>query len=1317
MPTYEIESGGQVLEIDSEQPPTPKDIQAALRALAPKVAPNTERRIAGQVVRTPWEGFKAIVNGYAPASVRVEEELAKPAAPLRDLPDFEASPNLPSQLAATAGNVVKETAQMLSAPSNFPIVTGMGALATAGRMVPSVLPLAKKGLVAAQAGFAAQMAPAAVEATKRAQTVRNDPQATDLERSEATRDAVMAGGMTLLAALGAIHEIRPALARELKGAKPVDAVAKIREEAARAKDAAERATLESTADALDERYTQPVERVSDLPPQLALDERYFAPRETVLNVEPTLALDERYSATPEAVPAVAEMPAAPVGPLAEVAPKAVASDNFGIGAKKMTPMIEQWLGIKKANPDSIVLFRLGDFYETFGDDAAKTAKTLNVTLTSRQGTPMAGIPFHSLDAYAKKLADAGHKVAIVDEVPSANKGALSEVAPKPKRTRKAKMPLAEEPRVEAVHEAPAPEAPASAAVEPVRSLDDPKPAEPTQSAPSSAAKAEEQMDLLTVDHPKAPVSARINQKITDLEALKARVEANEEFPPSVVAAYEKRAKEAAARLDAFKDEQSPEWSRAYDENETAQGDFKAVSENALSDGIDLIDSKIALYAKRKAVVDAARVKDALTEGRLDAIEKKAKAGPLSEVRQVPEPTPVADLVARDVLERHIDTLEMRMKQDKARSITRPEDVARLAKLKEQLAATKQPEVATKGKEVADYPTPPSLPDKGDGGRDIFRAFHDASEKWRSDVAEWIKGKPEGKAIIWEESANKYSPGNVKALSRNIGDSDNPWRVTTFWPNDGKLIPSGHQVYKTRAAAMIEEGKHIGKIHDRLPGSVMTEQEIQGWKLKGDLAPDAPLFRYKLSISDQLLRERSRGSQLIENLVVDSLDDTGTIAFTKPVDKKHWEYLGLSEVAPVSLAEKPLATAPAPKTALPLAEVPATVAPAPDGGKVIAPTPAAERRVSTFADKKKIKVQREFLGDALKQAAKDAPDELAWSDEGRADMAIPLSGSGTPDSIAAAKANIEALNKKYTGKFPVHRKDTFDANATIHQAIRNRHAEHITIEVPDDGTFRIPNSKEHIAAFAENVQSKFGKKTASLPSPFSDPVKTNEAPSASGIGKLAKKPTEADLAAASKLAVSDDPTREILKHVYADDGFAVSTDGRRLFLVAGGKGLNAAELKAEITKNNPKGGVTSFPNWRQVVPDYIKAEGGKIHVTNNAPKTKLTVDTKTALNQLNQAISVMDMDKPHPSVKIYDVGDGKLGLKSQNPKLGDYMSDGVTDASKTLTDVNPNLLHDALTAARLAGHEKITLYIMDEIGPVTTVGGDNFVAVTMPVRLQ
>jgi DNA mismatch repair protein MutS len=86
-----------------------------------------------------------------------------------------------------------------------------------------------------------------------------------------------------------------------------------------------------------------------------------------------------------------------------------------------TPMRRQYLRIKKRYPETIVLFRLGDFYETFDEDAKVVAQVCDIVLTSRpvgknQRVPLAGVPYHSVEGYIAKLIQAGHKVAIVEQV-------------------------------------------------------------------------------------------------------------------------------------------------------------------------------------------------------------------------------------------------------------------------------------------------------------------------------------------------------------------------------------------------------------------------------------------------------------------------------------------------------------------------------------------------------------------------------------------------------------------------------------------------------------------------------------------------------------------------------------------------------------------------------------------------------------------------------------------------------------------------------------------------------------------------------------
>ncbi|MBD0833003.1 DNA mismatch repair protein MutS [Aestuariibaculum sediminum] len=90
-------------------------------------------------------------------------------------------------------------------------------------------------------------------------------------------------------------------------------------------------------------------------------------------------------------------------------------------AKKETPLMKQYNSIKAKYPDALLLFRVGDFYETFGDDAVKAAGILGIILTKRGAgseneTALAGFPHHSLNTYLPKLVKAGQRVAICDQL-------------------------------------------------------------------------------------------------------------------------------------------------------------------------------------------------------------------------------------------------------------------------------------------------------------------------------------------------------------------------------------------------------------------------------------------------------------------------------------------------------------------------------------------------------------------------------------------------------------------------------------------------------------------------------------------------------------------------------------------------------------------------------------------------------------------------------------------------------------------------------------------------------------------------------------
>ena len=119
--------------------------------------------------------------------------------------------------------------------------------------------------------------------------------------------------------------------------------------------------------------------------------------------------------------------------------EATKAETKAVAAVALSPLLKQFLDLKKKHPDALLLFRTGDFYETYKDDAEKASKILGITLTKSsktkddQGKPlaMAGFPYHALDTYLPKLIRNGCRVAICDQIEApkqTTKRGISEMA-------------------------------------------------------------------------------------------------------------------------------------------------------------------------------------------------------------------------------------------------------------------------------------------------------------------------------------------------------------------------------------------------------------------------------------------------------------------------------------------------------------------------------------------------------------------------------------------------------------------------------------------------------------------------------------------------------------------------------------------------------------------------------------------------------------------------------------------------------------------------------------------------------------------------
>ena len=123
---------------------------------------------------------------------------------------------------------------------------------------------------------------------------------------------------------------------------------------------------------------------------------------------------------------MAAVAASLVGPASPPTPLVAEQNDLFLSKKerkrqKQTPLMRQYWKIKDRHPGALLLFRMGDFYETFEDDAVTVAEILGITLTKRgngaaEDTPLAGFPHHALDAHLPKLVQAGHRVAVCEQL-------------------------------------------------------------------------------------------------------------------------------------------------------------------------------------------------------------------------------------------------------------------------------------------------------------------------------------------------------------------------------------------------------------------------------------------------------------------------------------------------------------------------------------------------------------------------------------------------------------------------------------------------------------------------------------------------------------------------------------------------------------------------------------------------------------------------------------------------------------------------------------------------------------------------------------
>lgn len=402
-----------------------------------------------------------------------------------------------------------------------------------------------------------------------------------------------------------------------------------------------------------------------------------------------------------------------------------------------------------------------------------------------------------------------------------------------------------------------------------------------------------------------------------------------------------------------------------------------------------------------------------------------------------------------------------------------------------------------------------------------------------------------------------------------------------------------------------------------------------------------------------------------------------------------------------------------------------VAPEPkptDDGAKVAATPTQDKAVSKLADRKQLKVQKEFLQDALKKAEADAPEEQTYNAKGEKmierakqieeDYYDPKKDSNSDKVKVKADAQELAREAGITGSAALNQPIPAilsDARGRITQ----EHGDILTVEVPNDGTFRIPHTKAALKAFGEVVRKGFGKGIGPL-----YPERGYHAPAPPTLTAVARKSTPEGVTEALQLSASDDPTRYALSRVVQDGKYTVATDGRRLTVALNGDGIPLDKDMMIKGLKDKDGKPVKFPNWRQVVPKFLGTRDGKISIESGKHGAiDTTVDTGELLRTVSLAAKVTS--EKSNSVVLHDLGDGKIGVSAQSADFGDYHSDGVESAPADHAQLamNPSYLMDALDQARKMGHEKVRIIAKgDESSPLIVTDGKTFASITMPVRM-
>lgn len=610
---------------------------------------------------------------------------------------------------------------------------------------------------------------------------------------------------------------------------------------------------------------------------------------------------------------------------------------------------------------------------------------------------------------------------------------------------------------------------------------------------------------------------------------------------------------------------------------------------------------------------------------------------------------------------------------------------------ERLSSAESQGLITKGK----------VPKLTDFGRDNLRIWSDMA-KVRDDRMAMLSDKLVDEAT-WKWDAENNPNSAAARAARDTPSAPSPSLPAAGGVTAPAAVAEPVPASPTAGMSDIDRAKAAAAL---MRSASMTGQERPTFRV-WDMMGDAGKWRRQTVMSALLGRKASLAESGVSAITKEFARILGVNSSEEDVAKK------LEEISKETQTAE--AQAPTEKIATELGNVKATVENA-DAGPVVAPTTSEDKKVARMADRKQLRVQKEFLVDALTEAAKTAPEQLVMSDEGKADLALPLRNEGQPNWKAVADANARMLADKYGVSYGFWENPASEGSLSfaeqVAQAIRSRHAEHVTVEVPGDGTFRVPNTKADIRRLAERVKKQFGTGIGAV-APRTPPT------GARPIAPLAKKVTTEAVTKAVGLAAAEEPLtdakgnpnqRAVMNYTVQDGAFTVASNGRVLTVAAGGNGTP----KAEVEKKG-----YNVPKWRNIMEASKKLIKLGDSTVSAKGKPRATGDSGEILKVLNR-IEGLREEKKEQAIFVHAV-DGKIGLSFSSAKVGDFRSENVPPGHRAIAAVNPDYLRTVAETARSLGVEQIDLHTEgtseDWRNPLVFFAGDNAVSVVMPIRVR